>query len=146
MRKLKLQRASPRACFGISSRPLRCLGSPSLSLPLFRLGWYEKLLTDDGITGLTRAIAKTEGVGALWRGIGPTLVGVIPARFVPSLASTQHLDAKRALLNVSLRVPLQFDTVLHLRKRETHPGRELQRWKRSFLGPSASCCKCRFVL
>lgn len=31
---------------------------------------------------LDRDIARSEGITALWRGIGPTLVGAIPARYV----------------------------------------------------------------
>jgi hypothetical protein len=52
---------------------------------------------------IRRAIAKTEGVGALWRGIGPTLVGVIPARYVHAFLLSFSLHGKlNALLLFAL--------------------------------------------
>ena len=64
------------------------------------------------------AIARNEGVPALWKGIGPTLVGVIPARHVFCLlpANTTSSPADKSPF-VFFDRP-QVNTVLHVRKPE----------------------------
>ncbi|KNE66186.1 hypothetical protein AMAG_10431 [Allomyces macrogynus ATCC 38327] len=51
-----------------------------------------------GTVDIVRSIYKTEGLWAFWKGIGPTLLGVIPAR---AIYFATYNEAKRALTKLN---------------------------------------------
>lgn len=84
---------------------------------------------------LNSEVYKVEGWRALFKGLGPNLSGVIPARSVPPLPCTSIQCWRFAYK--------QIDQLLHIWKWETIDRRILQQWKAGCHLGSPICRRCR---